>query len=346
MSEPLHTDRKIIHVDMDAFYASVEQRDHPEWRGKPIAVGGGSRRGVITTASYEARKFGVRSAMPGFKAKELCPELIFVPIRFDVYRQVSGEIREIFSRYTDLIEPLSFDEAFLDITENKVGLELGMEVARMIKNDIQKELQLTASAGVSYCKFIAKIASDMNKPDGLTVIHPSRAIEFLEKLPVEKFFGVGKVTARRMNALGIYTGADLKTWTLLDLIEKFGKTGRFFYDIVRGIDNRLVKPNRMRKSLAVERTLHENLEDLQALQAKLDEVLGKLEERLVKSQSWGRTVTLKLKTSAFQILTRSHTEDVVIRDIIEIRRIAHQLLEQHQRSSVSIRLIGDTYSNQ
>jgi len=262
--------RKIIHVDMDAFFASVEQRDNPELKGKPIAVGGGSKRGVITTASYEARPFGIRSAMPGFKAKAKCPDLIFVKPRFEVYGQVSKQIREIFSRYTDLIEPLSFDEAFLDVTECKVDLEFATDIAKAIKADIEQETSLTASAGVSYCKFIAKIASDMNKPDGLTVIKPKQAISFLESLPVEKFFGVGKVTAQKMKSRGIYTGKDLKEWSQYDLIKQFGKPGRFYYDIVRGIDDRPVKVERERKSLGIERTFEDPIDDLNILQEKLN----------------------------------------------------------------------------
>lgn len=330
---------------MDAFYASVEQRDNPDLRGKPVAVGGSERRGVLTTASYEARKYGVRSALPGFKAKELCPDLIFVPPRFDVYKEVSLEIRSIFQDYTDIIEPLSLDEAFLDITENKMGLQLGMEVAQQIKDRIKKEVGLTASAGVSYCKFIAKIASDIKKPDGLTVIHPERAILFLEKLPIEKFFGVGKVTAKKMKSKGIFNGGDLKKWDKVDLIKSFGKSGRFYYDIVRGIDLRPVKPNRIRKSIAVERTLSDNLTTLEDLEGRLFLILEKLKLRLQKVNRVGRTVTLKLKTADFQIITRSKSKNHFITDYAVVGRIAKDLLYEHYEEGTPIRLIGVTVSN-
>ncbi len=336
--------RKIIHIDMDAFFASVEQRDNPELRGKPIAVGGGGKRGVTTTASYEARKFGVGSAMPGYKVRELCPQIIFVPPRFDAYKEVSLQIREIFSRYTDLIEPLSFDEAFLDVTENKVNEAIATDLAMRIKNDIKEETQLTCSAGVSYCKFIAKIASDMNKPDGITVIKPSQALVFLEQLPVKKFFGVGKVTARKMEAMGIHTGVDLKQYSKLELAQNFGKTGRFFYDIVRGIDNRPVKAERVRKSIGIETTLNNDIEEHHEIVEVLDKIIEKFHQRLTKAENFGRTLTLKLKTKDFKTITRSKSEDYYILEKSKIREIAYQLLEQVLGEHKAFRLIGLTAS--
>ena len=337
--------RKIIHIDMDAFYASVEQRDFPHLRGKPIAVGGGENRGVTTTASYEARKFGVRSAMPGYKAKQLCPQIIFVPPRFDVYKQVSDQIRAVFKNYTDIIEPLSFDEAFLDVTENKKGEEIATYLARDIKNEIREETKLSCSAGVSYCKFLAKVASDMNKPDGLTIIKPHQAEAFLEELAISKFFGVGKVTARKMTSLGIHTGKDLKAWSRFDLVERFGKAGSFYYDIVRGIDNRPVKAERVRKSLGVERTLEEDLGEFEDIMPILERVIEMFFKRLTKADNFGRTITLKLKTHEFQTLTRSQSRNYFIKDLEEIRAIAIQLLESNLGAFEKIRLIGLTASN-
>ncbi len=330
---------------MDAFYASVEQRDNPELRGKPIAVGGGGNRGVTTTASYEARKFGVRSAMPGYKAKQLCPQLIFVKPRFHVYKEVSLQIREVFREYTDLIEPLSLDEAFLDVTENKKGIRYGMEVAKAIMKEVEVKTQLTCSAGVSYCKFLAKVASGMNKPNGLTIITPSRAEKFLEKLPVKDFFGVGKVTAAKMEKMGILTGADLKKRDQLELTRHFGKRGRFYYNIVRGIDNRPVNPSRIRKSLGVERTLEKDLSKLEDIQPVLLKIIEEFCLRLSRADNYGRTITLKLKTSDFQVLTRSHSQDYYIKDKTMISSIAHKLLRENMHAFDSIRLIGLTASN-
>ena len=337
--------RKILHIDMDAFYASVEQRDNPELRGKPIAVGGGEKRGVLTTCSYEARVFGVRSAMPGFKAKALCPDIIFVKPRFDAYYEVSKKIREIFSRYTDLIEPLSLDEAYLDVTECKLPLVYATDIALAIKKDIHEELDLTASAGVSYSKFIAKVASDINKPDGLTVIKPHQAEAFLEELAIDKFYGVGKVTARKMKDLGIAKGADLKKWRRVDLIKAFGKVGGFYHDIVRGIDNRPVTPHRERKSVGVERTVDENLTTLIELEEKIEEIVDKLVLRLQKHEKYGRTITLKLKNASFDILTRSKTKGSPISSSAEIRVIALSLLRDNFEQDMSIRLVGLTSSN-
>lgn len=330
---------------MDAFYASVEQRDNPELRGKPIAVGGGEHRGVTTTASYEARVFGVRSAMPGWKAKQLCPELIFVKPRFEAYSQVSKQIRAIFSEYTELIEPLSLDEAFLDVTENKKGIEHATEVAKLIKAAVLEQTGLTCSAGVSYCKFLAKVASDMNKPDGITIIKPAQALAFLEKLPIEKFFGVGKVTGEKMKKLGIETGADLKTWSKIALAKRFGKLGIHFYDIVRGIDNRPVRNDRKRKSLAIERTFNEDLSDLQDIKTVLIDLIPKFMARLRKADNFGRTLTLKFKTSDFQTLTRSRSFDYFVVEESEIKQACLQLLEENIDAFESIRLLGIAASN-
>jgi DNA polymerase-4 len=337
--------RKIVHIDMDAFYASVEQRDNPALKGKPIAVGGEGPRGVTTTASYEARVFGVRSAMPGYKAKQLCPELIFVPPRFEVYKEVSLQIRSIFKEYTDLIEPLSFDEAFLDVSQNKKHIEHGMEVAKEIMGKVHEETELTCSAGVSYCKFLAKVASGFRKPNGLTVIHPKRAELFLEQLAVKDFFGVGKVTAAKMEKMGISTGADLKEFGKIELARHFGKMGAFYYDIVRGIDMRPVKPNRIRKSLAVERTLERDLSDIEDIKPILSHIIDKFFERLSKAGNFGRTITLKIKTSNFQTITRSHSKEYYLKGKKEIAAIAYHLLESNADTFESIRLIGLTASN-
>lgn len=337
--------RKIIHIDMDAFFASVEQRDNPELRGKPIGVGGGSKRGVLTTASYEARKFGVHSAMPGYLAKAKCPDIIFVKPRFEAYKEASNAIRDIFSRYTDLIEPLSLDEAYLDVTACKKELLYATDIAIEIKKDIVRETQLTASAGVSYCKFIAKIASDIQKPNGITVIKPKQAIVFLESLPIEKFYGVGKVTAKKMKAAGIHTGLDLKAWSKLDLAKRFGKSGRFYYDIVRGVDDRPVKSERVRKSLGVERTFEEHLKSITELEDMLATVMDMFMSRLEKNNSFGRTITLKMKTADFQIMTRSSSMDSPIRDRAQINKMALQLLRDNFEDGMSIRLMGLTSSN-
>lgn len=337
--------RKIIHIDMDAFYASVEQRDNPALRGKPIAVGGKGRRGVIAAASYEARAYGVRSAMPGFQAMERCPKLIFVPARFDAYIEVSKQIRAIFEQYTDLVEPLSLDEAFLDVTENKINEPLATVVANEIRAKVYAQTGLTCSAGVSYCKFIAKVASDINKPNGIAVIHPQQAEDFLEKLPIQKFFGIGKVTAQKMLQLSIRTGKDLKKWEKIDLARQFGKAGLYYYSIVRGLDSRPVQPNRVRKSIGVERTLSENVATLTDIKPLLNGIVEKLYERLQKADNYGRTITLKLKTHDFQSLTRSFTQAQYIKSPKAIHTIAQRLLAENQADFDSIRLIGLTASN-
>src|SRR5690349_6695701 len=296
--------RKIIHVDMDAFYASVEQRDDPSLKGKPVAVGGG-HRGVVTAASYEARPFGVRSAMPSVTAKRRCPELIFVKPHFDVYRSVSQQIRAIFFDYTELVEPLSLDEAYLDVTEDRPGLGSARAVAEEIRRRIREELKLTASAGVSYCKFIAKLASDHRKPDGLTVITPERGAEFVASLPVARFHGVGPVTARKMERLGILTGADLREWTLPALQANFGSSAEWYWRICRGIDEREVKSDRPYKSVSAERTFDEDLRDPERLAAELERIAGYAWQRVERAEVRGRTVTLKVKYADFEIITRS-----------------------------------------
>lgn len=337
--------RKIIHIDMDAFYASVEQRDNPELRGKAIAVGGASKRGVITTASYEARKFGVRSAMPGFKAKLLCPHIIFVKPRFQAYKEASQAIRSVFSDYTDLIEPLSLDEAFLDVTENKKKEPLATKIAEQIRQQVFETTQLTCSAGVSYCKFLAKVASDMNKPNGITVIKPHQAENFLEQLPIEKFFGIGKVTAKKMQDKGIFTGADLKTLSEIEMAQQFGKMGRYYYRIVRGVDDRPVNNQRIRKSIGIERTLFNNVSEIDEIQLILKELIPKFYERLQKADNYGRTLTLKLKTADFKTITRSLSKNYFITQMEDIETIANQLLLDNVDAFEKLRLIGLSASN-
>ena len=339
--------RKIIHIDMDAFYASIEQRDNPEYRGKPIAVGGSpeGRGGVVATASYEARKFGVRSAMPSKRAQQLCPEVIFVRPRFEVYKEVSGKIREIFHRYTDIIEPLSLDEAFLDVTEDKQNIGSAIEIATLIKQAIKDELSLTASAGISVNKFVAKIASDMQKPDGLTFIGPSRIQSFMESLPVEKFFGVGKVTAAKMKGMGLHTGADLKRLTEDDLVKHFGKTGRFFYKIVRGLDDRDVQPHRETKSVGAEDTFAYDLTTLEEMYTELDKLAVVVSNRLNRYALKGRTVTVKVKYSDFKIITRSQSFVQGVNDRDTIAATAHQLLAAADLNDKKVRLLGISLSN-
>ncbi|MFL6734182.1 MAG: DNA polymerase IV [Sphingomicrobium sp.] len=307
--------RKIIHVDMDAFYASVEQRDDPELRGKPVAVGGG-HRGVVAAASYEARQFGVRSAMPSVSAKRRCPDLLFVKPRFDVYRAVSQQIRAIFADYTDLVEPLSLDEAYLDVSEDRHGLGSARAVAEAIRKRIREETGLTASAGVSYCKFIAKLASDHRKPDGLCVITPERGAEFVASLPVARFHGVGPVTAKKMERLGIHTGADLRDWSVPQLEAHFGSSAGWYWRICRGIDDREVKPDRPYKSVSAERTFDEDLAEHERLASELERIAGYAWDRVVRADVAGRTVTLKVKYGDFTLITRSRSfgEPVANRD--------------------------------
>ena len=336
--------RKIIHIDMDAFFASVEQRDNPALLGKPIAVGGSKQRGVVAAASYEARKFGVRSAMPSVTAARKCPDLIFLKPRFDAYKEVSEQIREIFSRYTDLIEPLSLDEAYLDVTENKIGLPSATLIAQSIKKEIKDELNLTASAGISYNKFLAKIASDYQKPDGLFVITPAKALAFIDKLPIDKFFGVGKVTAEKMRSYGIFFGKDLKRFSFDQLGQWFGKSGKYFYGIARGEDLRPVNPNRERKSLGVERTFETDITNPKELLKIIDHLAELALERCTKSRKFGKTLTLKIKFNDFTQITRSHTEAEFHTTLNEIKTNAKNLLATEENLK-PIRLMGITLSN-
>lgn len=336
--------RKIIHVDMDAFYASVEQLDNPDLIGKAVAVGGNEIRGVVSAASYEARKFGVRSAMSGFLAKKKCPHLIFVPPRFDRYKEISSKIRAIFYDYTNLVEPLSLDEAYLDVTENKKGYTSASMIAQEIRQRIWDELQLRASAGISINKFIAKVASDINKPNGQKTINPEEVITFLEELPVNKFYGVGKVTAAKMHNLGIFYGLDLKKKTLEELSVLFGKSGVHYFNIVRGIHNSKVKPNRVRKSIAAERTFNENLSSEVFMLNRLDKIADELERRMKKSNTKGKTVTLKIKYSDFTQQTRSKTTNGFIYLKKEFYPVVKELLYQEKLKN-SVRLLGISFSN-
>lgn len=339
--------RKIIHIDMDAFYASVEQRDFPELRGKPLVVGGSpeGRGGVVATASYEARKFGVRSAMPSKRAVQLCPQAIFVRPRFAAYKEVSTHIREIFSRFTDLIEPLSLDEAYLDVTMDKLNIGSALEIAKQIKQAIREELQLTASAGVSINKFLAKIASDLQKPDGLTFIGPSAVASFMENLPVEKFHGVGKVTADKMKQMGLHIGADLKKLPESLLVQEFGKVGHFYYQIVRGIDNRPVQPHRETKSVGAEDTFAEDLETEAAMCAELERIAPLVHDRLRRHGLKGRTVTLKVKYHDFQQITRNHSFLQATDSLEDILDAAKKLLVATLPDGKPVRLLGITMSN-
>lgn len=337
--------RKIIHVDMDAFYASVEQRDNPELKGKPVVVGSDHRRGVIAAASYEARKFGIRSAMPSMKAKKLCPNLVFVSGRMSVYKEVSTQIHEIFHRYTDCIEPLSLDEAFLDVTKNKVNYDLAVDIAKEIKQAIKEELNLIASAGISYNKFLAKIASDYRKPDGLCTIHPSQASKFIEQLPIESFWGVGPVTAKKMHKIGIHRGKDLLQWSLSGLTHDFGKMGKLYYDFARGIDNRPVEAVRIRKSVGCETTLSKDINRQSSVIIELYHVAVELVERINKAQFRGLTLTLKVKFHDFNQITRSFTSSEVLDTLEEILPLSKDLMKQVDYEDNPIRLIGLSVSN-
>ena len=349
---------KIIHVDMDQFFAAVEQRDHPELRGKPIAVGHDAERGVVSTASYEARRFGVHSAQSIQVAKRLCPQLIIVEPHFQKYKEVSAQLHEIFHDYTDLIEPISLDEAFLDVSENKKGIELGVDIAREIKQRIRETTGLTASAGVSYCKFLSKVASDWRKPDGLTVIHPDRALDFISQLKIEKIWGVGQKTAEKMHRMGIFTGLDLRNTSLSRLTQEFGKMGQVFYDFSRGIDNRPVISEWERKSVSCEQTFESDINENAAVTIHLYHTVMELVRRIEKNDFEGRTLTLKVKFARereqtrqyakfqdFQQITRSITVDHVLRTKDEILPLAKQLMQQVEFHSHPIRLLGLGVSN-
>jgi DNA polymerase IV len=336
--------RKIIHIDMDAFYASVEQRDNPELRGKPVAVGGSRERGVVAAASYEARKFGVRSAMPSVTAKRQCPELIFVKPRFDAYKAVSLQIRDIFAEHTHLIEPLALDEAYLDVTENRKGIETATEIAMEIRARIRAETGLTASAGVSYNKFLAKLASDHRKPDGLFVITPKMGPAFVESLPVGKFHGVGPATMAKMNRLGIQTGLDLRAQSMPFLQQHFGKSGAFYYWIARGVDDRPVRADRIRKSIGAENTFPIDLFTFEDARDALIPIIDKVWRYCESSGTRGRTVTLKIKYADFQQITRSHSVHGVIDGRMALEEISLALLKAQYPMTKGIRLLGISLS--
>ena len=337
--------RKILHVDMDAFYASVEQRDNPDLRGKPVAVGGSAARGVVAAASYEARVFGVRSALPSVTAKRRCPDLIFVKPRFDVYRAVSGQIREIFAEHTDLIEPLSLDEAYLDVTENKQNIAIATEIATNIRARIKEVTGLNASAGISYCKFLAKMASDLNKPNGQAVITPKAGPDFVANLPVKKFYGVGPATAAKMERLGIVTGADLRSKPLEFLQANFGKSGSWYYRISRGIDERPVQPNRERKSIGAEDTFAQDIFELDAARTEVSSLVAKVWRYCETKQMRGRTITLKVKYADFQQLTRSRTLPAPFMGPDDVEAASFALLDTLFPFQKGVRLLGVTISS-
>lgn len=337
--------RKIIHIDMDAFFASIEQRDNPQYRGRPVAVGHAGDRGVVAAASYEARRYGVRSAMPSKTALRKCPHLIFAPSRFEVYKEVSHRIMSIFLDYTDLVEPLSLDEAFIDVTDNHKEMKSATDIAVEIKRRIREETQLTASAGVSYNKFLAKIASDYNKPDGLFVIRPRDAQTFVADLRVEQFFGVGRVTADKMHSMGIYTGADLRRKSEQELIAHFGKMGHIFYTYARGVDERLVISDRIRKSIGAENTFTNNLSEREELIVHMRDIAETVWQRTSKRDFKGRTVTLKVKYADFTQVTRSFTVPAAVEDFELFWNTAVQLLAQIKLEEKSVRLLGLTISN-
>lgn len=337
--------RKIIHIDMDAFYASVEQRDNPTLRGKPVAVGGSRQRGVVAAASYESRRFGVHSAMPSVTAARKCPDLIFVKPRFEVYRRVSEQIRDIFYQYTDLVEPLSLDEAYLDVTHNKQAIPLATAIAEKIRAEIWQQLNLTASAGISYNKFLAKIASDFNKPNGQYLIHPQHALAFIDQLPIHKFFGIGKVTAGRFLQLGITNGADLRRQELADLVKWFGKQGAYYYHIARGNDDREVTPNRQRKSISTERTFETDLNGAEEIQQQLSLIAEELWQRMQKKNLNGRTLTLKVKYSDFNQITRSRSKAYNINNRETLLELVQALTAEILPTPLNIRLLGLGISN-
>jgi DNA polymerase-4 len=337
--------RKIIHIDMDAFFASVEQRDNPELRGKPVAVGGSRERGVVAAASYEARAFGVRSALPSVTARRRCPDLIFVAPRFDVYKAVSLQIREIFAEYTPLIEPLSLDEAYLDVTENLKGLASATEIAEDIRAKIRRETNLTASAGVSYNKFLAKLASDHRKPDGLYVITPKMGPAFVENLPVEKFHGVGPATTAKMNRLGIENGLDLRAQTLPFLQQHFGKFGPYYYWIARGVDERPVRADRVRKSVGAENTFAQDLHAFEPMREALEPIIAKVWRHCQATGIQGRTVTLKVKFADFQQITRSKSVGDPVDSLADLERLSLGLLEPLLPTRKGMRLLGISLSS-
>src|SRR5271165_1139236 len=344
LAEPVRQ-RKIIHIDMDAFYASVEQRDDPELRGKPVAVGGSRERGVVAAASYEARKFGVRSAMPSVTAKRQCPDLIFVKPRFEVYKAVSQQIRHIFAEHTAIIEPLSLDEAYLDVTENLQGISLARDVALAIRSKIKEVTGLNASAGISYNKFLAKLASDHRKPNGQYVITQEMGAAFVETLPVGKFHGIGPATSAKMNRLGIFTGLDMRNETLEFMNANFGKAGAYYYWISRGVDDRPVRANRIRKSVGAENTFSNDLTDFEAMVAELEPLIDKVWRHCESAGSRGRTVTLKIKFADFEIITRSRSASSAVANRGDLARLAIGLLENAMPLPKAVRLLGVSLSS-
>jgi DNA polymerase-4 len=342
--EKLTTQRKILHIDMDAFYASVEQLDNPQLLGKPVAVGGNKERGVVAAASYEARKYGVYSAMPSKIAALKCPDLVFVPPRFERYQELSAKIRLIFMSYTDLVEPLSLDEAYLDVTQNKQAFETATEIALAIKAEIKDSLGLTASAGVSVNKFLAKIASDYRKPDGIYIIKPHQVTSFIDKLPVKKFYGVGKVTAEKMHKMGLFHGKDLKAKSLPEMLRYFGKVGRYYYEVSRGIDNRSVNPNRIRKSIGAENTFSNSIAEHADLKVNLAPILDKCWDRYQKSGAKAYTLSLKIKFDDFNQITRSKTlSDYLISKVL-LKNELFTLIDALELK-LKVRLIGCSLSN-
>lgn len=337
--------RKIIHIDMDAFYASVEQRDNPELRGKPVAVGGSAERGVVAAASYEARKFGVRSAMPSVTAKRQCPDLIFVKPRFEVYKAISRQIRDIFAEHTSIIEPLSLDEAYLDVTENLQGIPLARDIALRIREKIKAETSLNASAGISYNKFLAKLASDHRKPNGQYVISPEMGAAFVEKLPVGKFHGIGPATSAKMNGLGIFTGLDMRKQSLEFMNANFGKAGAYYYWISRGVDERPVRANRIRKSVGAENTFSSDLQAFDAMVSELEPLIDKVWRHCESTGHRGRTVTLKVKFADFEIITRSRSVPSAIATRDDLARLSIGLLADNTPLPKAVRLLGVSLSS-
>lgn len=340
-----HEFRKIVHIDMDAFYASVEQRDRPELRGLPVVVGGSPySRGVVAASSYEARQFGIRSAMPSRQALSLCAETIFVPPRFDVYKQVSREIQAVFHEYTSLVEPLSLDEAYLDLTDCNLYEGSATRIAQAIRAQILEQTQLVASAGVSYNKFLAKIASDMDKPDGFYRILPDQGEDFIARLPIGRFFGIGAVTEAKMHSLGIASGADLRLWSLEDLRTQFGVRAGYYFDIARGIDNRVVSAERVRKSIGSETTFDRDLVDSDAMLIALAPLAAEVSGSLKKSGLLGVTLTLKVRFDNFQLVTRSHTLSQSFNDQSRMRELLPLLLDRAIAPGRRVRLLGVTMS--
>lgn len=333
-------ERRIIHVDMDAFFASVEQRDNPLLQGKPIAIGSDGRRGIISTASYEARKFGVHSAQPGFKAKQLCPEVIFVKPNFKAYKEASNQVFRIFSEYTDVIESLSLDEAYLDLSSICSDISSAEKIAKEIKDKIKLQTQLTASAGVSFNKFLAKIASDMNKPDGLTVITMENASSIIDALPIDKFLGIGKVTAAKMRTNNIFCGKDLRNLSKVELSKLLGKLGLYFYEIVRANDNRPVRTTHVRKSIGVERTFIQDIDSIIEMKNSLHKIAEKLLNDMKRLDNYGKTLTLKAKSPDFKIITRSKTHPYELRTLTQIIETSELLLELAHQEFSSVRLLG------